>query len=106
MEIDVRTLDLKEAFNLLKTLDDGSEEYNETERKAINGELLKFSIFDKLNERNNIVEKGKIGKVIINGHVFDIKEYDKELMRREKIIKSFLIDKLEGKQIARPRGLK
>lgn len=106
MDIDVRSMDIGEAFNTLKTLDDGSEEYRETERKAIKGIKIRFSIFDVIKMRGNIVEKGKNRKMIINGKSVDMEDFDIEMMEREKAIKRFLIEKLEGRQIAKPRGLK
>lgn len=105
MDIDVRSIDLREAFNMLKTVDDNSNEYKETENKVIKGINIKFNINDLLNLRGNIVEKGKLQKVIINGKVYKMEDYDEELMAREKLAKAFLINKLEGRQIAKPRGI-
>lgn len=105
MDLNVRSMDLVEAFNTFKTLDDGSKEYINTEKLVINGIRIKVSIFDILYERKNIVEKDKLGKIIINGKVISLNDFDFELLEREKVIKKFLIDKLEDRQIARPRGV-
>lgn len=45
MDLNVRSMDLVEAFNTFKTLDDGSKEYINTEKLVINGIRIKVSIF-------------------------------------------------------------
>ena len=105
-DIDVRTINLEQAFNMFKTLDDDSEEYRNIELKVIKGIFIKFSLFDALYKRQNInLINESIGKIIINGKSFSMESFDIELMEREKLIKKFLIDKLENKQIAKIRGL-
>lgn len=106
VDLDIRSLSLEEAFNTLKTLDDGTAEYHEIEEKAIRGINIKFSLFDYLYKRPSITEKGRNGKVIIRGKIYKLEDYDEELMEREKLIKEFLIEKLEGRQIAKVRGTK
>lgn len=105
MEINIRGLDIRECFEMFLA-EWKEDEEEDIGRLVIFGINLGFSLFDYVKGRRNIVEKDKIGKVYINGKTYRIEEFDMELARRERVMKEYLIDKLENKPIVKPRGIK
>lgn len=100
VDLDIRTLDLREAWNFFKTeIETTHEEY----RKARFGIRVKFDINDYLKGR--IIIKSKKGVAHIRGKMYDLEKFETELEERERTIKTWLLDNFGEEDIVTPRGI-
>lgn len=104
MDVNIRGLDIRETFEMFLT--EWEDEDDELGDLVIRGINIKFSLFDYIKMRRNIVEKDKIGVVIINNKKYNLQDFDIELANREKLMKRYLLEKLENKPIVKIRGIR
>lgn len=99
-DLDIRTLNIEEAWNTFKT----EIKTHETEYKQARfGIKIKFDINDYLKGRITI--KAKTGKAYIRGGAYELEDFETELELRERIIKNWLIENFGDEEIATPRGI-
>lgn len=99
-DLDIRTLDLREAWNFFKT-EIAMED--ETYRKARFGIKVKFDINDYLKGR--IPVKAKTGKALVRGQAHKLEDFETELEVRERIIKDWLLQNFGEEELVSPRGI-
>lgn len=99
-ELDIKTLDIKECWNLFKT---ESEMTDTIYREVRFGIQIAFDINDYLNGYINI--KPKTGKCLIRGKSYPSETLHSELELRERAMKEYLVQVLVPQQTLTPRGI-
>lgn len=93
-------MNFEESWNYFKT------EINMTDteyKKARFGINIRFDLNDYLKGRINI--KSKSGKALIKGKSHDLEEFETEIEKRERLIKKWLLENCQEKEVAKPRGM-
>jgi len=97
--LDIMTLPLEEAWNVIKVLDCD----NTTYKKARFGIQIPFDINDYIKER--IIIKAKSNIAIIKGKPYSLTDFETELEQREKTIKEWLNKNYGKTPLSQPRAL-
>jgi len=90
---------LKEIWNLFTSpyIKDGYDNYDKDLEIVRNGKFIKFDIFDLWNsDGKQIMVKNKIGKIIIDKKMYDIKDYRDEKEKRREIMVCGIYEVLEN----------
>lgn len=97
--LDIMTLPLEEAWNVIKVLNCDPKTYS----KARFGEFIKFDINDYI--KNRILIKAKSNIAIIKGKPYNLTDFETELEKREQVIKNWLNANYGKTPLSSPRAL-